>query len=175
MNFGQAFAELVSSEGGYSNDPQDPGNWTSGIIGKGQLKGTKYGIAANTYGDMDIANLTLEQAKDIYKRDYWDIWQLDGLSHQVPDALVFELFDAAVNAGVGNARRFLQRAVGVADDGLIGSATISALDRALEANGIARVEMWFLAEKLEHYTRLKSFDRFGRGWARRVVKSMRNI
>lgn len=175
MNFDESFAELIDSEGGWSDDPKDPGNWTTGIIGKGQLRGTKYGIAANTYGHLDIANLTLAEAKSIYKRDYWDIWQFDGLTGALPDALHFELFDAAVNMGAGNARRFLQRAVGVADDGSIGGVTIAALDKALLTDGVARVEMRFLAEKADHYTRLSTWERFGRGWIRRVVKSMRNI
>lgn len=175
MNFDESFKELIGSEGGYSEDPNDPGNWTSGIIGKGELKGTKYGIAANTYGHLDIAKLTLDDAKEIYRRDYWDIWQFDGLSAPLPESLLFELFDASVNCGKGNAKRFLQRAIKVADDGLIGSVTISALDAALTNSGIARVEQWFIAEKLEHYTELKAWERFGRGWSKRVVKSLRNV
>lgn len=175
MNFDAAFVELIDSEGGYSDDSQDPGNWTSGVIGKGKLVGTKYGIAANTYGNLDIAALTLDDAKAIYKRDYWDIWQFDGLSGELPDALHFELFDAAVNMGSGNARRFLQRALSVADDGKIGVVTVAALDVALKEKGVARVEMQFLAEKLEHYTNLSTWQRFGRGWTKRVVKSLKNI
>lgn len=176
MNFDEAFLEVVGTEGGYSNDPKDPGNWTSGVIGKGELKGTKYGIAANSYGSLDIYHLTLEDAKQIYRRDYWSRWiNLDGLSQELPDSLIFELFDASVNAGVGNATRFLQRALHVASDGLIGKVTIAALENALTNNGVARLEQWFLAEKLNHYTCLEAWERFGRGWSKRVVKSLRNM
>lgn len=176
MNFDDAFEELVNTEGGFSSDPKDPGNWTSGVIGKGELKGTKFGIAANSYGNLDIANLSLADAKAIYKTDYWDVWiDMEGLSRALPDSLLFELFDAGVNTGRSNAARFLQRALGVADDGLIGRITIEKLDSALTNYGIARVEQWFLAEKLEHYTNLRSWERFGRGWTRRVVKSLRNV
>ena len=175
MNFDAAFAELVDSEGGYSDDPQDPGNWTSGVCGKGECKGTKYGIAANTYGHLDIAGLTLDDAKAIYKCDYWDIWQFDGLSGEMPDSIKYELFDAAVNCGGSNARRFLQRALSLADDGKIGPITVAALDAALIANGVARIEMWIIAEKLEHYTNLSTWGRFGRGWSKRIVKSLKNI
>jgi lysozyme family protein len=176
MQFEAAFCALIDTEGGWSDDPNDPGNWTSGMTGKGELRGTKFGIAANTYGAMDIRNLTLDQAREIYKRDYWDIWaELPGLTSSMPDSLLFELFDASVNAGKGNAARFLQRAVGVTDDGNIGPATLAALDHALLDVGVARVEQWFLAEKLEHYTNLSSWPRYGKGWARRVAKSLRNV
>lgn len=175
MQFDDAFKELINVEGGWSDDPKDPGNWTSGVIGKGELVGTKYGIAANTYGHMNIKQLSLDDAKGIYKRDYWDVWRFDGLSSPLPDSLQYELFDASVNAGRGNASRFLQRAVKVADDGAIGTVTIKALDDALTEFGIARVEQWFLAEKLTHYTSLKIWERYGRGWARRVAANLRNV
>jgi lysozyme family protein len=175
MQFNNAFDELIDSEGSYSDDPQDPGNWTSGVCGKGECKGTKYGIAANSYGSLDIKRLTLDDAKAIYKRDYWDVWQFNGLTSPLPDSLQYELFDAAVNTGLGNASRFLQRALKVADDGAIGNVTIKALDDALTNFGIARVEQWFLAEKLDHYTNLSTWGRFGRGWTKRVVKSLKNI
>lgn len=54
MTFDKAFDRLIGHEAGYSNDRRDPGNWTGGIVGKGQLKGTKFGIAANTYPNLDI-------------------------------------------------------------------------------------------------------------------------
>lgn len=176
MKFDEAFMEVVGSEGCFSDDRRDPGNWTCGVVGKGELKGTKFGISAASYPYLDICNLTLEDAKEIYLRDYWDIWRpLDGLPGGMPDSLLFELFDASVNTGRGNAIRFLQKTVDVAPDGRVGEVTISALDTALRDNGIARVEQWFLAEKLDHYTRLTTWETFGKGWARRVAKSLRNI
>ena len=175
VNFDESFVELIDSEGGYSDDRSDPGNWTSGVVGKGAMKGTKFGIAANTYGHLDIAALTLAEAKAIYKADYWDIWQFDGLSAEMPDSIKYELFDAAVNCGESNARKFLQRAVSVADDGKIGKVTIRALDAALLANGVARVERWIIAEHLAHKTKLSTWPRYGRGWANRAVKSLKNI
>ena len=71
MNFDQAFDRLNGHEGAFSDDPKDPGNWTGGRVNVGELKGTKYGIAANTYGDLDIKSLTLDDAKKIYYRDWW--------------------------------------------------------------------------------------------------------
>ena len=68
LTFDQAFERLIGHEGNFTNDKDDRGNWTTGIIGKGQLKGTKYGISAMTYPQLDIKNLTLDQAKQIYKK-----------------------------------------------------------------------------------------------------------
>lgn len=176
MNFDQAFDELMESEGGWSDDARDPGNWTSGVVGKGDLLGTKFGIAANTYSDIDIKNLTRDQAKAIYKRDFWDVWlNMEGMTAELPDALLYELFDAGVNTGKGNARRFLQRTLGVAEDGKIGQVTIDALDTQLRELGVARVEMRYIAEVLDHCANLKTWGTYGRGWTKRRIRSLRNI
>ena len=68
-NFDNAFDRVIGHEGGFTDDPLYRGNWTSGVCGVGECKGTKYGLAAMTYPILDIRNLTLNQAKDIYKRD----------------------------------------------------------------------------------------------------------
>lgn len=102
-NFDSAFEIVVGHEGGYTNDRRDRGNWTTGIVGRGRLKGTKYGIAAHAYPQLDIRNLTLADAKAIYKRDYWD--KLDADSLGAPLALV--AFDTAINSGVARARRLI--------------------------------------------------------------------
>uniref|UniRef100_UPI00300981B3 glycosyl hydrolase 108 family protein n=1 Tax=Acinetobacter higginsii TaxID=70347 RepID=UPI00300981B3 len=104
MNFDKAFDRLIGHEAGYSIDKRDPGNWTGGKIGIGVLKGTKYGIAANTYPNLDIKNLTLDQAKQIYKKDWWDKLGADSLH----SAIVFQLWDFAVNAGKSRAIKELQ-------------------------------------------------------------------
>ena len=157
MDFNTAFARLINSEGGYSIDPKDKGNWTGGIVGVGELKGTKYGIAACSYGYLDIKNLTLDQAKAIYKRDFWDILgNADG-------SIKFQVFDAAVNHGKGNAFRFLQRAVKVADDGEWGKVSQAALD-AMEKNDVL---LRFVAYRLKFWASLQSFDTYGRGWTNR--------
>ena len=157
IDFDQAFDRLIGHEGGYSDDQRDLGNWTSGKVGVGELKGTKYGIAAHSYPYLDIKNLTLEQAKEIYKRDFWDII---GQAHP---AIKFQLFDAAVNHGHGNAIRFLQRAVKVADDGQWGKFSQAALV-AMEHNDVL---LRFVAFRLRFWASLRSFDVYGRGWTSR--------
>lgn len=165
MTFDEAFERLIGHEGKFTDNPKDKGNWTGGAVGKGVLKGTKYGIAAASYPDLDIKNLTLAQAKAIYKRDFWDRAKAD----QYDPAIAFQTFDAAVNHGNGNAIRFLQRAVGVADDGKVGPVTL----KAVNAMTVTDVLALFNAERLEFYTKLSDWDEFGKGWARRVVGNLR--
>ena len=57
-NFERCFAFTLGAEGGYSNNPADPGNWTGGAVGNGELRGTNFGISASAYPQLDIANLT---------------------------------------------------------------------------------------------------------------------
>lgn len=161
MNFDQAFDRLIKHEGEFTDDPKDPGNWTGGRVNIGQLKGTKYGIAANTYGDLDIVNLTLEQAKAIYHRDWW----LKAGADQLDAAIVFQLWDFAINAGMGTAVRALQRAVRVADDGSIGPLTI----RAVRAMSTTDVLMRLTAQRLRFYTSLSTWLTYGKGWTNRVA------
>lgn len=162
MNFDIAFERIIGHEGGFTDDPKDAGNWTGGKVGLGELKGTKYGIAANSYGYLDIKNLTLDQAKEIYKRDYWDII---GNAH---DSIKFQLFDAAVNHGKGNAIRFLQRAVKTADDGDWGRMSQAALD-SMDHNDVL---IRFLAFRFKFWASLKSFDTYGRGWTNRGADNL---
>ncbi|MES2942939.1 MAG: glycosyl hydrolase 108 family protein [Pseudomonadota bacterium] len=161
MNFGMCFDRLISHEGGFSDDRNDPGNWTGGRVGVGLLKGTKFGIAANTYGDIDIKNLTLEEAKSLYYRDWW----LKCGADQLDGAIVFQMWDFAVNAGMSTAKRALQRVARVADDGQIGPLTI----RAVRAMSTSDVIMRYNAQRLRYYTSLSTFGTFGKGWVNRVA------
>ena len=131
MNFEIAFQRLIGHEGGYSNDRNDPGNWTGGKVGLGKLLGTKFGLAANTYPNLDIKNLTIDQAKLIYKKDWWDKLGAD----QLHPAIVYQLWDFAINAGKSRAVKELQQVAGVPDDGIIGPKTIAAV-KVMEVNDV---------------------------------------
>lgn len=155
---------LLAHEGGYSADRNDPGNWTGGAKGVGQLKGTKFGIAANTYPTLDIKNLTREQAIEIYRRDFW----LRAKCDQMPRAAAFQLLDGAVNSGIGQAARWLQRAASVADDGLIGPMTLAAIKR-MDPNDLV---LRFNAQRLDFMTRLKNWPHHGAGWVRRIAANL---
>lgn len=162
ITFNDAFNRLISHEGGYSDDPRDSGNWTGGTPGVGQLKGTKFGIAASSYGYLDIKNLTLEDAQAIYQRDFWDV------CGDVHPAIKFQLFDASVNHGRSNAIRFLQRAVKVADDGEWGAISQAALNR-MDPNDVL---LRFLAYRLKFWASLQKFDIYGRGWTNRGAENL---
>lgn len=130
--FDKAFRLLVGEEGGYVNDPKDPGGET------------KYGISKRAYPTEDIKNLTLDRAKGLYKRDYWDKVGAD--ARPWPEALC--LFDCAVNQGVGKAK---------------------ALDAVVQKGPTFAVN--FQAERAVAYARLATFPRYGRGWMRRLLRT----
>lgn len=130
-NFDRAFAVVVGIEGGYVCDPKDPGG------------ATKFGISKRQYPDLDIANLTVDQAKVIYKRDYWDSHSLDSLEYG--KALL--VFDTAVNGG--NHTRWY---------GMYGGYPLEDFAQA------------FQAEHALYLASLPGWANFGRGWMRRAFK-----
>jgi len=164
VTFDKAFERLIGHEGGFSRDRNDAGNWTGGIVGKGELKGTKYGIAANTYGHLDIENITLQQAKDIYKRDWWDKCG----AHALHSAIVFQVWDFGINAGLKRAVIALQRAAGVHDDGILGPKTLQAVSQFEPQIIIFK----FNSERLSYYTSLGKWSLYGKGWTNRVATNL---
>ena len=163
-DFDLAFERLIGHEGKFTDNRADRGNWTSGRVGVGELKGTKFGISAMTYPYLDIKSLTLEQAKDIYLRDFW----LRAGADQYDGAIGYQVFDAAVNHGIENAVRILQRAVRVADDGDVGPLTL----KAVQAMSVTDVLMRFNAHRIRFYTKLSTWLEFGKGWMNRVAGNL---
>lgn len=153
MTFDDAFDRVIGHEGGYVNNPADPGGET------------KFGISKRAYPKVDIKNMTLEGAKDIYRRDYWLAAQCD----QYDGAIGFQLFDMAVNSGLSAAAKTLQKAVGVAADGIIGAKTLAAI----KAMPVSVVVIGFNAERLAYLTSLGAWKDFGKGWANRIVGNLR--
>lgn len=156
MTFDQVFDKLINHEGGYVFNPHDPGGET------------KFGISKRSYPHLDIHSLTLADAKTIYKRDFWDRAQCDKLH---PD-LAFELFDGAVNSGIGQSIRWLQRAVGVADDGVVGPLTLASINRE---NDTSAIRARYNGHRLDFMTRLSTWDVFGKGWARRIAFNLQSV
>lgn len=152
---------MVGSEGAFDDDPDDRGNWTSGKVGQGELKGTKYGIASHVYPNLDIKNLTLDQAKDIYLRDYWG-QRCDNLSSGVD----YLYFDICVNNGKGAATKLFQRGLGVASDGIWGPKTEAALAAADPKALIESVSGY----RNSYYRSLSTFWKYGNGWLNRVKR-----
>lgn len=152
VNFNQAFDRLISNEGGYVNDPADPGGET------------KFGISKRSYPRVDIRNLSRDQARQIYRADFWDRGQME----QFAGAIAFQVFDAAVNHGIETAIRLLQRAAGVADDGHIGPVTLAAV----KSKSVTDMLMLFIAERIRFWTKLSTWSRFGKGWANRAADDL---
>lgn len=163
--FETAFDRVIGNEGAFQNDYADRGNWTSGEVGVGELKGTKFGLSAMTYPDLDMVNVTVEAAKDIYLHDWWNKLKLDLL----PQSMQFQFFDAAINHGVYNASRIMQWAIGVKADGIVGRRTRSALKK-MDHNDLL---MRFLSERLVFMTDVKTWKRYGKGWARRIAHNLK--
>ena len=159
--FDLCFERVVGHEGGLSLDRNDRGNWTSGEIGVGSLNGTKYGISAMAYPHLDIRNLSLQDAKDIYRRDYWNKCRCDDL----PVAVDYLVFDAAVNHGNSRSAKFLQTAVGASADGIIGEKTIAKVNAK---NDIIKVCSEFCVTRGLFYTEIDTFQRYKLGWFRRL-------
>jgi lysozyme family protein len=155
MNFDDSFAKLIGNEGGLVNNPADPG---------GQ---TKYGISKRSYPGEDIPSLTLERAKYLYQRDFWGPAGCDAL----PDALKFEMFDAAVNMGLRPAVKLLQLACGSFADGVLGPNTLQAVQSMEPAKTLRRLQ----AQRLRYYAGMVSWPAFGKGWVNRVANNMLEV
>lgn len=137
---------------GYVNDPLDAGGET------------KFGVAKNANRDLNIRSLTWEDAKEIYYQRYW----LAGVCDRLPPRVAVLHFDGCVNHGVAKANKFLQRALGVVDDGVIGPKTVAAsfsLDPIEICEKICDQRERFYLDIVERKPNQK---RFLRGWMRRI-------
>ena len=153
QTFPDCIAHVLAAEGGLVNNPKDPG----GV--------TKFGISQRSYPALDIRALSLDEAKAIYQRDYWDKIQGENL----PAGLDLLLLDHAVNAGPARAVRLLQHLVGVPEDGLMGPVTLAGVAIADPQDLIAR----YSELRLDFYRDLPTWRHFGAGWSRRVHRTRR--
>ena len=153
-NFDRAFTIVASEEGGYVNDPNDPGGET------------KYGISKRQYPGEDIRGMTLDRAKELYKRDYWDIVKGDSL----PWPLSALVFDAAVNQGAIPAVQMMQRALDVTQDGRIGPGTLNAAAKSGNYHYCR-----FMAFRTMRYQSSRNFDKYGEGWLNRCFNLMTEV
>lgn len=151
------FDRLMDHEGGYVNHPSDPGGETMYGVTKRVAQAHGY------WGDM--RRLPKSLAKKITEQSYYKAVKGD----QLDRLIAWQLTDAAYNHGKRQAVKFLQRAVGASDDGLIGPRTLAAV-AAMDKNDVV---LLFNAERIEFYTRLRTWHTFGRGWARRVAGNLR--
>lgn len=153
QNFDDAFTLLIGNEGGYVNNPADPGGET--MWGVTARVARKWGYKGA------MKDLPLSSAKQIAKTEYWDPYQCD----QLPPEIAFQVFDTAYNGG--HAAQWLQKAVGVDPDGSIGAKTIAAV-RATEQHVVI---MRFDAYRLQYLAGLRN-PTFASGWMNRIAKNL---
>lgn len=142
-------------EGGYVNDPRDPGGETN------------FGISKRSYPKRNIANLTRDQAIQIYRTDFWNAAGCEDM----PPKLAIAAFDCAVNQGVTIAKRLIQKAVGVKADGIIGPVTKAAIARSDEHELVLEFISW----RLRRYAFTANAATYMRGWSVRSLKVLRFV
>ena len=157
-NFDQCLALVLKEEGGYVNDPRDPGGRTN------------HGVTQKVWEDWvghpvtedDMKNLSVQDVAPLYKKNYWDKINGDSL----PLGIDYATFDMAVNSGVTRAAKTLQQVCGVGQDGQIGPATIAAAE---EANG-REVATRICEARMAFLQGLPTWPTFGKGWGGRVSR-----
>ena len=155
-NFEQCLALLLKSEGGYTDNPKDPGGRTNlGVTQKVWESWVGHGVT-----EAEMRALGPQDVAPLYKSNYWDKIGGDSL----PLGIDYATFDMAVNSGVGRAAKTLQQVLGVGADGQVGQATINACEAANPrevATAVCEARLAFLQS-------LPTYGTFGKGWARRV-------
>lgn len=155
-NFDRCLSEVLQHEGGWADDPHDPGGATMRGITIGTFRAWKgRGVTKAELRAISDADL-----RAIYRQKYWDAVRGDYL----PAGLDLVAFDAAVNSGVSRGAKWLQTALGVAADGKIGPATLAAARKAHPEAVIDRAT----SARLAWLRTLPTWGRFGKGWSRRV-------
>ena len=152
MNFDTAFNKLLGIEGDYSDHPSDPGGKTRW--------GVTEAVAREVGYRGDMRDLPVDLAKRIYLEKFWTPIKAE----ELPVGIRYTVFDGAVNSGVGQSIKWLQRALGVVDDGIIGPKTLAAAN----AQNADALRMRILASRLRFMSELSTWPAFGRGWARRI-------
>ncbi|MCG1056092.1 glycoside hydrolase family 108 protein [Mycetohabitans sp. B5] len=153
--FDDAFDKLIGNEGGYSNNPQDPGGET--MWGVTQRVARAWGYTG------PMRELPRETAKQIAKALYWDPLHCDRYDARV----AFQIFDANYNGG--HVVIWMQQASDAFADGKLGPKTIAAVQAVDPELFIMR----FIAARLTYLTALQTWPSFGRGWARRIATNLR--
>jgi len=156
-NYNLAIVKTLAREGGakFTDDPNDSGG------------ATKYGISQKAYPNLDIRSLTEQQARDIYKRDYWDRIHGDDITSQT---IAENIFDTAVNMGVKTASRLAQLSLDITPaDGIIGGDSLKIINNANEELFIAGFTIAKIARYAAICNRDRSQTKFLLGWINRAL------
>lgn len=160
-NFDTAFLNVLQYEGGYVNDPDDPGGMTNmGITAQTYAEFT--GRRLLTITEKEMRELTQEKVRPIYKRKYWDACKCD----QLPPGLDMQVFDFAVNSGPSRAIKELQKCLRVVEDGILGPLTL----KHISTFPLEQIIKEYAEARRDFLRGLKTFQKFGKGWISRVDK-----
>lgn len=161
-NFDIFSDKLIGIEGGYSNRKDDLGGET------------KYGISKRAHPNTEISSLTKEDAKKIYKSEYWDRWNFGSITSQPIAELIFNFMVTNPSETFKSVQKALNNCgFPVKVDGVMGNNTISALNHKL------LLELWFMdrfkLEMVNFYNSIISHNRGQlenlHGWINRVVNA----
>ena len=158
-NFDPCLAFVLAAEGGYIDDPLDPGGATNLGITLKALTDWRHSAVTK----QDVMSLSRDEAAAIYRAHYWNVVRGESL----PAGVDLMVFDAAVNLGAGRSARMLQAIVGTTQDGSIGPATVAAIVAARPTDTIEALA----TKRSDYYHSLSTFDHFGAGWIKRVTNA----
>ncbi|QIG75019.1 putative endolysin protein [Rhizobium phage RHph_I3_18] len=157
--FERSLTKVLVSEGGYVNHPLDPGHATNrGITQR------VYDAYRQRHGlqPVPVRNISSSEVEAIYRSNYWELARCD----MMPAGISYVVFDGAVNSGVAQSVKWLQRALGVAADGVVGNATLAAIQNY---GNMDRLVDAICDRRLAFLKALKRWKTFGKGWASRVA------
>ena len=154
--FDRAIGTVLEHEGGYTFDPADPGGETN------------FGLSKRQYPNLDLKNLTVDQAKAIYKRDYWRYGRIRNQD------VATKVFDMAVNVGPPTAHRLLQTALNalgqkLAVDGVFGPLTLAATNGVNPDQLLRELRARAAVQYADIVLRNPAEQKFLLGWMRRAV------
>lgn len=155
-----AYAFTLSFEGGYVNDPDDPGGCTNRGITINTLKEWRGDPSVTCE---DVYNLSEQETALIYACNYWaPVW-----GNRLPVGVNTQVWDFGVNAGPSRAIKVLQEIVQSPADGAMGPNTLSAVENYIRESGVEELLNKYSADRQAYYESLSTFDKYGNGWTRR--------
>lgn len=161
-NFEQSFALMLKSEGGFVNNPRDPG----GMTNLGVTKATFERWTNAPVTEAQMRALTPHDVEPLYREWYWDGVRGD----ELPVGVDYCTFDFAVNSGIGTATRMLQDAANTVPDGKLGPVSMASI---LKADPRQLIDM-MQTLRLGYLRKISTWPVFGKGWSRRVQEVTQN-
>jgi len=158
-NFDAAINHTLQEEGGYVNNPADPG----GMTNLGVTKRVWEEWTGHEVDEKQMRALTKADVVPLYQRKYWNACRCS----ELPPGIDLCVFDTAVNSGPGRAVKILQSCLGVPTDGAIGSVTVAAANQFKDSSLIHLIEDYCSARQA-FLISLPTFGTFGKGWTARV-------